>query len=306
LGYEIQILKLYKFSKEDLFSEYVNKFFEIKRTSSGPTKFIGKMHLNTLYGYFGRKQTMIDTINILTKDLGNYLTKYTVFSIININDKISTILLSNNLDYSLLNELNNEIDTNIQSPFKKVQSNVAIASAVTSYARIAMMKYKLIPGIKIYYFDTDSMFTDKPLPEYLIGDGLGLMKDELKGGIIKKAYFLGIKKYGYIDSNGHTKSVFSGVQRNSLTFNEIESIANGNIIHKTISNRFYKDFRSLDISIKPSSLSIKFDTFKLLKHNIYYPINMEISLRNRFSFYERLIITRIKHLIKKFKNLIES
>ena len=45
LGYQIQILKLYKFSKCDLFSEYVNKFFEIKRISSGSTKFIGKMHL---------------------------------------------------------------------------------------------------------------------------------------------------------------------------------------------------------------------------------------------------------------------
>jgi hypothetical protein len=139
---------------------------------------------------------MIDTKNILTKDLSNYLTKYSVFSIINISDKISTLLLSNNLDYSLLNELNNEMSLEIISPFKKVQSNVAIASAVTSYARIAMMKYKLIPGIEIYYFDTDSMFTNKPLPDHLIGDGLGLMKDELKGGYIKKAYFLGIKKYG--------------------------------------------------------------------------------------------------------------
>jgi hypothetical protein len=99
MGYNIQILKLYKFSKDDLFSEYVNKFYEIKRISSGPTKFIAKMHLNTLYGYFGRKQTMIETKNILTKNLGEYLTKYSIFSIININEKISTLLLSSNLDY---------------------------------------------------------------------------------------------------------------------------------------------------------------------------------------------------------------
>jgi hypothetical protein len=132
------------------------------------------------------------------------------------------------------------------------------------------------------------------------------MKDELKGGFIRKGYFLGIKKYGYIDNYNEIKSVFSGVKRNSLTFNEIESIANGNIVHKTISNRFYKDFKSLDITIKSSSLSIKFDTFKLLKDNIYYPIKIGISPRNKFSFYERLIISRIKHLINRFKNLIEN
>ena len=306
LGYQIQILKLYKLSKTDLFSEYVNRFFEIKRNSTGSAKFIAKMLLNTLYGYFGRKLTMIDTKNILTKDLGYYLTKYSVFSIININDKISTLLLSNNLDYTLLNELNSEMSIDIQSPFRKVQSNVAIASAVTAYARIAMMRYKLISGINIFYFDTDSIFTDKPISEHLIGDDLGLMKDELNGGIIKKAYFLGIKKYGFVDDSNIVKSVFSGVERNSLTFNEIESIAKGNIILKTISNRFYKDFKSLNISISTSSLSIKFDTFKTLKDNFYYPIKVHISLRNRFSFYERLIISRVRSLINKFKSLIEA
>ena len=85
---------------------------------------------------------MIETKNILNKDLENYITKYSIFSIININDKISTLLMSSNLDYDLINELNNELKTDIVSPLRKVQSNVAIASAVTSYARIEMMKYK--------------------------------------------------------------------------------------------------------------------------------------------------------------------
>lgn len=305
LGYNIEILKLYKFSKMDLFTRYIKFFYDIKKNSIGPLRFIAKMHLNTLYGYFGRKLLMIETKNILNKDLENYITKYSIFSIININDRISTLLMSSNLDYDLVNELNNVLKTDIVSPFRKVQSNVALASAVTSYARIAMMKYKLIPGIEIFYFDTDSIFTNKPLPSYLIGDDLGLMKDELKGGFIKKAYFLGIKKYGYIDNNNETKSVFSGVERNSLTWNEIESIAKGNIIHKTVSNRFYKDFKSLNIAINISKLSIKFDTFKILNNNIYQPIKVNLSLRNKFSFYERLILSRIKIFIKKFKHLIE-
>jgi hypothetical protein len=50
-----------------------------------------------------------------------------------------------------------------------------------------------------------------------VGKDLGQLKDELNGGIIKKAYFLGIKKYGYIDDKDNIHSVFSGVERNSLS-----------------------------------------------------------------------------------------
>ncbi len=38
-----------------------------------------------------------------------------------------------------------------------VKSNVAIAAAVTSYARIHIYKYKMLAGC--HYTDTDSIFT---------------------------------------------------------------------------------------------------------------------------------------------------
>ena len=40
----------------------------------------------------------------------------------------------------------------------------------------------------------DSIFIDGQLPKQFIEDNLGLMKDELGGKTIQKAYFLGIKK----------------------------------------------------------------------------------------------------------------
>ena len=74
------------------------------------------------------------------------------------------------------------------------------------------------------YSDTDSTFTTKKLDEKFIGNDLGLMKDELNGLIIKEAYFWGIKKsgYQYLDKNNNliTKSVFAGVSRNSVSFEE--------------------------------------------------------------------------------------
>jgi len=150
--------------------------------------------------------------------------------------------MSSNLDYSLLNELKQETNLELVSGFRAVKSHVGIASAVTSYARIEMIELKMLLiklGIKLYYTDTDSIFVDKDLPHYLIGKDLGQLKDELSGSVIKKAYFLGIKKYGYLDENNEVHSIFSGVERNTLSWTEIEQIANGFTISKTTKPKFF-------------------------------------------------------------------
>jgi hypothetical protein len=178
------------------------------------------MHLNQLYGYFGRRNTLIETRNVYNEDLIKYYGNYTIFSEIKINENITTILMSSNLDYNLINEIKDYTNLNLISGFRNVKSNVGIASAVTSYARIEMMELKMLLlrlGIKLFYTDTDSIFTDKEIPEHLIGKDLGQLKDELNGKFIKRGYFLGIKKYGYLDSEDKTHSIFSGIERNSLS-----------------------------------------------------------------------------------------
>jgi len=59
----------------------------------------------------------------------------------------------------------------------------------------------------------------------MIDSELGMMKNELTkwgGVIIDKAYFLGIKKYGYVFTNKESKiidkSVFAGAKRDTITF----------------------------------------------------------------------------------------
>ena len=230
-GYKVELIKVYNFSKADIFSSYIKYFYNIKKVATGPLRLIAKMHLNQLYGYFGRRKTLIETKNVYTKDLINYYGSNTIFSQIRINNEISTILMSSNLDFNVINEIKNETKLDLLTNFRVIKSNVAIAAAVTAYARMEMAELKMLLinlGFKIYYTDTDSLFVDKELPEYLIGNELGQLKDELGGGRIKKAYFLGIKKYGYIDSNNITHSIFSGVSRNSLNWNEIEQISQDN------------------------------------------------------------------------------
>jgi DNA polymerase type B, organellar and viral len=300
-GYKIELIKVYKFSQSNIFTKYIEYFYNIKKNSKGALRLIAKMHLNQLYGYFGRRKTLIETKNVYTNELLKYYGSYTIFSEIKINDQISTILMGVNLDYDLINEIKEEMDLELITNFRKVKSNVAIAAAVTSYARIEMMKYKVLPDIKIFYTDTDSIIIQGNLDHKFIGSELGLMKDELEGGLIKKAYFLGIKKYGYIDNNNLTHSVFSGVERNSLTWNDIVEIAQGSIIVKKSPPRFYKNLSHLNINIKNNlEISIICNPRKLLTNNKYMPIKINLNFLITIDYYLKLLKNKILYLIKKY------
>lgn len=162
------------------------------------------MHLNQLYGYFGRKLDLIETINVLNTEISLYAATRVIKTIIRINDKISTLLLHSNINKDLIKKLNTQLNLNLKSKFNIVKTNVAIAAAVTAYARIHMIPFKIHSATA--YTDTDSIFTQEALPNHLIGKELGLMKDELDGKVVLEAYFLGIKQYGYkyLDSNNQT------------------------------------------------------------------------------------------------------
>jgi DNA polymerase type B, organellar and viral len=302
-GYQINLIKGYEFSKIDLFSSYVNHFYDLKRKATGAARWIAKNHLNLLYGLFGRRNDLIQTMNINKKDLPKYLATKIVKTVININDEICTILIQNNINSDIIKELNAYFETNITNSYSDVKSNVAIAAAVTAYARIHMISYILNPGT--VYTDTDSIFTTQSLQDDLLGTGLGLMKDELKGLSINEAYFLGIKRYGYWYNDSDKiieQSVFAGITRNSLNFNEIVQIFNGQTISKFVENRFYKSFKNLTIQIKSVTVSIKMNNDKKLIGNNYIPLNvfnLNHNLDNRSLFY------KIKNkLIKLFKHYL--
>jgi DNA polymerase type B, organellar and viral len=136
-GYKVELIKVYNFSKADIFTNYINYFYNIKKFATGASRLIAKMHLNTLYGYFGRRKTLIETKNVFNNDLVKYFGNYTIFSVININENISTILMSSNLDYDLINEIKDYYnDSELITNFRNVKANVAIAAAVRAYARI--------------------------------------------------------------------------------------------------------------------------------------------------------------------------
>jgi hypothetical protein len=300
-GYKIELIKVYNFSKSNIFTRYIEYFYRIKRNSTGALRVISKLHLNTFYGYFGRRKTLIETKNVYTNELMKYYGNYTIFSEIKINEHITTILMGVNLDFDLINEVKEDTTLDLITSFRNVKSNVAIAAAVTSYARIEMMKYKTLTGIKLFYTDTDSIIVEGPIPSEFIGEELGQMKDELKGGFIKKAYFLGIKKYGYIDDNNLTHSVFAGIERNSLNWNEIEQVAQGTTVIKNSPPRFYKNLSHLNIQIKNDlQVSILFNPRKKLINNRYIPIKINIKFLITIDYYLNLLKNKIIYLINKY------
>ena len=301
LGYGIKLLKGMEFSKEDLFTDYIKYFYNIKMNSSGSEKYISKLMLNCLYGIFGRRQEKLETKNVFNKDIVNYISSNIIKAIIPINDEISTLLMVKNVDLALIRKLNNISTIQLSGYQSVVKSNVAIAAAITAYARIHMIPFKLHDSIA--YSDTDSIFTTEKLDDSLIGKEIGLMKDELNGLTIKEGYFLGIKQYGYwyLDHEGNRveKSVFAGVNRDSLTFNEVKDLFNGGVITKYIPVRFFKSLRGLSIKIKPTKLTICKQSDKLLINNNYIPK----TITNNNNLFSKLNIfkTYINRVLKSFK-----
>jgi hypothetical protein len=182
------------------------------------------MHLNTLYGIFGKTPDVIQTIILPIEKMLDVLKRKIVMSILEISADLVIILLKDSLNYQIINQLkdsfklNNDNYTNFNKKnFTMIKHNVAIASAVTAYARIHMLQFKNNPNYDIYYSDTDSIIVNKQLKT---GKEIGELKDELNGSIISEAYFFAGKKYAYKfkDQNNNVKtiSVFSGVERNSL------------------------------------------------------------------------------------------
>jgi hypothetical protein len=166
LGYKIKLLKGQSFSRAKMFNNYIEDFYLIKSEADAesPERFIAKLHLNTLYGIFGKTRDILETKIINVKDITKYLVSRVVETIVEIQFDLVILLLKNRRNIESLQNMKNQYFPSEKSKnhFTIVKSNVAIASAVTAYARCEIIKYKCTEGVNVYYSDTDSIVTDKP------------------------------------------------------------------------------------------------------------------------------------------------
>jgi len=135
------LVEAYQFTKCYPFKEFVDTFYSIKSNSSGIERFIAKSLLNNLYGFFGRNYDLIKTFSISNGSLPDYLAI------------TEDIVLS--IDQGINNSLIKIVDVNDSY---QIKSNVAISSAITSYARVIMHPYLLFPFT--LYSDTKGLIYD--------------------------------------------------------------------------------------------------------------------------------------------------
>lgn len=234
-GYEITVIKGYNFNKVDnIFNDYINELFNLKKNSTGFLKLIYKSLLNNFLGRFGLDliKPITQTVNKDRRDF--ILSTRTVRShtILNENNFLITydptiskqICQEHGLD--IIKVLEKESKMNIEKHldvFKDV--SIVTAAFVTSYARICINKFKLEileKGGSIYYSDTDSIVLDKTyFNNNWIGDNIGQFKLEYN---IKEAYFISNKTYCLVLYNGDTIIKTKGVINNSITLEDFKSM----------------------------------------------------------------------------------
>jgi len=236
IGYKIEMNYGYEFSSMDLFSNYVNYFYNLKSLATGGERYIVKLLLNGLYGYFARTTETFETIFSDNKAYKDIINRHPIIDELDITDNLSLTLYNPNITI-------NSIE---QSHRRPVLSNVAIAAAITSYSRIIINPYKIDTNNPCFYSDTDSIFIQYPLNPKLIGTSLGQFKDELKGDVINTAIFIKPKCYGYVLNSGLEKVVIAGFPIGDVPFNSLKSVLTGENI-KITSPTLLRDIKTMSI-----------------------------------------------------------
>ena len=312
-GYSINIKYGYKFERgKDLFKDYVTTIYNIKKITKDPVeKAISKLLLNSLYGKFGMKD-IISNMKIVNQNEAKKITNnynYSLFA--DLGNGKHLIKYSTKLHDSLRKlvkdskDSNKDITLNSISRKRGVPSAVHISAAISAYARIAINKYKNIPGNPCIMSDTDSVVLPYKLPDICIGKELGQMKLEhqiLEGIFIRKKLYA-LKT---LDNNEIIKS--SGVKNTSLNYDKFKLLLSGESV-KTNGISFNVIWKDLNIDIVNKSIILKGLQHKIIDINDHYDINFKkiipysppihISSQKNIKFID-IIRYDIANLLKKY------
>lgn len=196
----LEVFKVVHFRKTfPVFHNFVETFYKMKqdadRDGHEALRTLAKLMLNVAYGYTGMRRddkSELQPIEKAEKYKGRILETDEILGFI-------------------------EVESEVKSEYIQVQ----IATYVTSYARIFLLdsiRKAEAQGVEVYYCDTDSMVTDKPLPDEIVDErALGLWKCENKpiSGIFlrPKVYAEQIEKNETIK----TDKKFKGVSRETIS-----------------------------------------------------------------------------------------
>jgi very-short-patch-repair endonuclease len=182
---------------------------------------VSKLCLNTLWGKFGQRNNMLQTL-IIKDDI----------------DMFNRIMFDDKIDVATVNFLN---DSTVEVKYKFItdfvesskNTNIAIASFTTAYARTWLYGAMTQVGFdNMIYCDTDSIIYYHPTEKNTIqtDSKLGGMTDELDGDFIQEIIALAPKTYTYIKSSGKVELKAKGFSINcsstqqGLNFDTLKTI----------------------------------------------------------------------------------
>ncbi|KAH7916880.1 hypothetical protein BV22DRAFT_1027292, partial [Leucogyrophana mollusca] len=240
-GYKFNILRGYTFDKANIFSEYIDDLYLIKKshTKDDPMYLISKLLMNSLYGRFGMNYIFYNHIIIEDNELYDFVDNYSINEVIPLDDNKSLI--------SYLDD--NKVNSIILSNDSKANISIGIASAITAGARIHMSQFKNNPDYNLYYSDTDSIDIDRPLPETLVGKELGEMKLEYN---FIEATFLAPKVYGGVHLDNDNLKELTKVKgfKNSVNYQSLKSLLTKDKSLILNQSKWYRDIENGNIEIK--------------------------------------------------------
>lgn len=243
LGYTFEILWGYTFKPAKIFKGYVGSLYNLRlqHPKPSPLNLIAKLLLNSLYGRFG----MIDQFpEILIFDNKKSFNEFAdVFS----DDITGTIELGEKLLVKYVSE-DSQRSTMLYGNLETHNVNIAIAAAITAYARIHMSQFKNNPDFNLYYSDTDSIYIDRPLPDNMISSTvLGKMKLE---NVIGKAIFIAPKVYFLETIDGNFVYKVKGLSHNvKLTLKDFENLLFKESFLKKLQIKWLKNLEKGNISV---------------------------------------------------------
>jgi DNA polymerase type B, organellar and viral len=245
---ENSIKEGYLFESKPIFKGYVETLFNLKNSSlkSEPLYMIAKILLNSLYGRFGLRQEIHVYDFIPNKNLEYFTKGLNINDIIKINDIYSLVISEKGIEDGL-----------------SLNSSVAIAAAVTSYARMYMAPLLLDESLDILYTDTDSFKSKNKITElerykHLDHNSLGGLKYE---ETLIESIFLTPKVYGGISLDGNSSVKVKGF-KNKVEFDILKSILFNNESIKLNQEKWFKDFINEEIRIKIQEYTLELNENK--------------------------------------------
>jgi hypothetical protein len=210
--------------------------------------------MNSLYGRFGMDDNFVFTHIVNNKDYPKFeeLNKDFIIDVIEIGDSYLVQIKNDKV----------ELDTSLDNGSETHNINIAIASAITAYApirdRIHMSQFKNNPNYTLFYGDTDSVYTDTPLPDSFISNTeLGKLKLER---VCDKAIFIAPKVYGLLDENGNLIVKIKGLTSESskdITLDQLNDLLSKDHSLELNQEKWYKSIGTGNISVLEQIYTLK-------------------------------------------------